>query len=430
MDTGPFCLVLSGGGAKGVYHLGVWRALQELGVEVEAFVGTSIGALVAAYLAQGADRALADLIRTIGPSSILELPPGLGADGEWRLDRQTLPAVRDWVGNLIAKRGLDTGPLRRLLAETLDEAALRASGLDLGLVTVGLADLSPRELFLDQIEAGRLVDYLMASSAFPGFELPQIDGRRYLDGGLHDNIPFALARRRGYRRLIVSDISGAGRNRKIEVEGTTTVYIRNSIRMGGVLDFDRTFLDEFQTLGYLDTLRAIGRLDGWSYFVRPDPGFWTRLGPADEGPPLPPAVALDPRRALARLEAAARAVETPRIALHTPASLAAEVEARRRAEEGRARALASGAEGPQALAALAALVRGEVTTRSFRGGPYFTWCLIGCLFPGSAGRALRNRLRALFPDLALALDWFERRAQQADPSPLLLDQYERSTRVD
>ena len=50
-----YCLVLAGGGAKGVYHLGVWKALRELGIEVDAFVGTSIGAVVAGLLAQDDD---------------------------------------------------------------------------------------------------------------------------------------------------------------------------------------------------------------------------------------------------------------------------------------------------------------------------------------------------------------------------------------
>ena len=43
-----YVLVLSGGGAKGVYHVGVWKALREMGVEVEAFVGSSVGAVTAA----------------------------------------------------------------------------------------------------------------------------------------------------------------------------------------------------------------------------------------------------------------------------------------------------------------------------------------------------------------------------------------------
>jgi len=49
----PYCLVLSGGGSKGVYHIGGRRALRDLGVSVHAYVGNSIGSIIAAFLAQG-----------------------------------------------------------------------------------------------------------------------------------------------------------------------------------------------------------------------------------------------------------------------------------------------------------------------------------------------------------------------------------------
>ncbi|MDA3955463.1 patatin-like phospholipase family protein, partial [Oceanispirochaeta sp.] len=61
-----YCLVLSGGGAKGVYHLGAWKALSELGIEVDAFIGNSIGAIVAGFLAQGQTRALENIGDHIG----------------------------------------------------------------------------------------------------------------------------------------------------------------------------------------------------------------------------------------------------------------------------------------------------------------------------------------------------------------------------
>ena len=47
-----YCLVLAGG-AKGVYHIGAWKALQEMDVKVNAFIGNSIGAIIAGFLAQG-----------------------------------------------------------------------------------------------------------------------------------------------------------------------------------------------------------------------------------------------------------------------------------------------------------------------------------------------------------------------------------------
>jgi NTE family protein len=110
----------------------------------------------------------------------------------------------------------------------------------------------------------------MASSAVPGFESPEIAGKKYIDGGVFDNIPFAMARSRGYTNLIIVDISGAGINRKPDIVGTRTVYIKNSINMGGLFDFDREFMDDYTQLGYLDTLKVFGKLRGMDYFIEPD----------------------------------------------------------------------------------------------------------------------------------------------------------------
>ena len=44
-------LVLAGGGCKGVYQIGVWRALREMGVSITAVVGTSVGAMNGALVA-------------------------------------------------------------------------------------------------------------------------------------------------------------------------------------------------------------------------------------------------------------------------------------------------------------------------------------------------------------------------------------------
>ena len=67
-------LVLGGGGMKGVAHIGVWKALQEAGIEVGAFIGTSIGALMATGLAAGWGwRELAELARKLTKDDIVAI---------------------------------------------------------------------------------------------------------------------------------------------------------------------------------------------------------------------------------------------------------------------------------------------------------------------------------------------------------------------
>ena len=265
-----YCLVLGGGGAKGIFHVGAWQALREMDVPVNAFIGNSIGAIIAGYLAQGSETEMEEIASRIGIDYILKVPSELVQNGEFKVTRASLRHLRKLTRDAWSHKGLSTEPLRERLMNDIDEKRLRSSGNDLGVVTFNVSEMHPREVFIEEMEPGTVADYLLASSAVPGFQMPKIGGERYLDGGVYDNIPYAMARRRGYRRLIVVDISGIGVTRRPTIVGTETIYIKNSINMGGILDFDKAFLDRFRLLGYLDTLRTFGRLDGRSYFVEPN----------------------------------------------------------------------------------------------------------------------------------------------------------------
>jgi NTE family protein len=266
----PYCLVLSGGGAKGVYHIGAWKALKELEIEVNAFIGNSIGAIIAGFLAQGNEEQLYFIGDNITVEYLIRIPEEMVENGELKVNFTHLSAFRELYKDLIRRGGLDTSPLRKVLQDSLDEDLIRNSGNDLGVVTFNISDMKAKEVFLEQMEPGSVIDYLMASSAFPGFNHPIIKGKKYIDGGVYDNIPYKLARSRGYRKIIIIDISGMGINKRPNIEGTDTIYIKNSINMGGVLDFNRSFLNRYMELGYLDTMKTFGELKGIRYFISPD----------------------------------------------------------------------------------------------------------------------------------------------------------------
>ncbi|WP_320826625.1 patatin-like phospholipase family protein [Reinekea sp.] len=270
MRQQAYCLVLGGGGAKGVYHIGVWQALKEMAVPVDAFIGNSIGAVVAAFLAQGADEELLSIAGSINLSSLIRLNEGQALADEGSLGQHSLSYWRGVYKNVVNRKGLDTRPMRTMLEQVIDEKSIRASGCDFGITTVNISDFKPREVFLEQMEPDQLINYVMASAAFPGFERPEIAGKKYLDGGLYDNVPYTMAKRRGYRKIILVDVSGIGLHRRPRIEGSQTVYIKNSIDMGNAFDFDPTFIQRFRKLGYLDTLRAFGELVGYQYFIEPD----------------------------------------------------------------------------------------------------------------------------------------------------------------
>jgi NTE family protein len=266
----PYCLVLSGGGAKGVFHIGAWKALKELDIEVNAFIGNSIGAIIAGFLAQGNEEKLYFIGDNIAVDYLITIPEEFIENGELKMSLKHLSAFRKFYSDALVSGGLDTSPLKKILHESLNEDLIRKSGNDLGVVTFNISDMKAKEIFLEQMEEGTVIDYLMASSAFPGFHHPVIEGKKYIDGGVYDNIPYRLARSRGYRKIITIDISGMGVNKRPNIEGTETIYIKNSINMGGVLDFNRDFLNKFMELGYLDTMKTFGQLKGINYFITPD----------------------------------------------------------------------------------------------------------------------------------------------------------------
>lgn len=168
----------------------------------------------------------------------------------------------------------------------MDETAIRKGGVDLGIVTIEVKGLKPLEIFLDRMEEGSLADYLLASASFPAFEDAEFNGKKFTDGGMYNNIPHSMVRDRGYRDIVVVDVSGMGMNRRPDVEGTRTAYVKNSLTMGGVLDFSPQFLKDYRELGYLDTLRTFSRLEGVNYHLKPQKGEDRKLLSGVEDPEI------------------------------------------------------------------------------------------------------------------------------------------------
>ena len=255
MDTaakGCRGLVLAGGGARGSYQVGVWRALDELGWTAGAVTGTSVGCLNGAMYVLGQYETARDMWLTIRSEDVLDLPdPAAGPR-----------ALGEAVRQIVAEGGLDISPLEGIVARVLDEDALRASPIKFGLVTVEKRGLRPHELTLDEIPRGQLADYLLASAAFyPAMPARSIDGVEYLDGGYSNNMPTGLAARLGAEELVCVDLEGLGFT-KPNRTGLPTTTIRSHWELGEILKFDPAMARRNIELGYYDTLRAFGRLRG------------------------------------------------------------------------------------------------------------------------------------------------------------------------
>ena len=250
-------LVLAGGGARGSYQVGVWRALMELDWHPQIITGTSVGGLNGAMFVLDLYETARDMWLTIRSRDVMELPE----------ENADLSALHQFLRRVVKEGGMDVTPLEEIVERVLDEDALRAAPIRFGIVTVEQRGLRPRELTLEDIPAGQVRDYLMASAAcFPALRARQIDGVKFLDGGYSDNMPTGLAKTMGAEELVCVDLEGVGITRP-NLTGLPTTMIRSYWELGDILHFDPDTARRNMELGYYDTRRAMGYLRGCAYAV-------------------------------------------------------------------------------------------------------------------------------------------------------------------
>jgi predicted acylesterase/phospholipase RssA/ferredoxin len=208
----PFTLVLSGGGLKGLAHIGVLRALEERHLAPSLVVGSSIGSLIGAAWAAGASvdqmeaRALAVRRRDVFQVARVDVAlRRLLAPALYR--REPLDQlVRGLIGDITFRQ-----LARRLLVNTTD----LHSGMQVMWGLPGLLD-------------AQVADAVVASCALPGIFPPQvINGRAYVDGAVMENLPVRLAASLGEGPILAVNVAATSVLREAhETEGFAATYIR------------------------------------------------------------------------------------------------------------------------------------------------------------------------------------------------------------
>jgi len=203
----PLALVLSGGGAKGLAHIGVLRVLDSLGIRPDLVVGTSMGSIIGGMYASGyTGREIDSLARSLTLSDLFtryapQVPAALAprpalavweqGDAKFALQRA---AVREGEVNAL----LNAAMLRGNLLARGDFDSLRIP------FRAVATDLSRRTEVV--LRTGDLARAVRASMSIPVvFEPERLNGRYLGDGALVANIPAQTARDEGARRLLVSD---------------------------------------------------------------------------------------------------------------------------------------------------------------------------------------------------------------------------------
>lgn len=311
-------LVLSGGGAKGAYQAGVVKALHELGVEVHAIAGASIGALNGAVLAsagsmlQGAER-LEELWRVLANHSPLKLKPfpayihlllssGLQLAVPSIFSKVLSAAKRGGISDLqfpdvFSSQGsslLDDDPLRELMERYMDPedlrkgvplyaSAYRSAGAGADLMKIALAQLGVSEtpdsefFHIQSLPVKDQKEILLASAALPLlFSSREYDGGNYSDGGqggwqtAQGNTPIAPLLDAGCNFVIVTHLSDGSTWDRHAFPNVTVLEIRpqssfsrSEGMFGGAKDllgFDGSKIPSWIEQGYQDAMHCLGRV--------------------------------------------------------------------------------------------------------------------------------------------------------------------------
>ncbi len=231
-------LVLGGGGARGYAHVGVFKAMEELGLQPAAIAGCSMGGLVGAMIAAGHNS-----------ERIFEI---IKATKRWDL----LAISRN--GALIGGQGM-THEMEKHLPRTFEELTFP--------LAVTAVDLQKGNIRI--FSNGLLHNALRATSSVPGIISPQkIDNHHYIDGGLLNNLPVDIIGSLTEAPVIAVDVASP-RNRNIPLEDS--IIDRAKIVISGKKRpvFFELFMKAFDIPGSMltDTRLALNPPD---LLLRPD----------------------------------------------------------------------------------------------------------------------------------------------------------------
>ncbi len=209
-DPPKVALVLKGGGALGIAHVGVIKVLEELGISPDLVVGTSMGSIVGGFYSLGYSAAEIDsIVRGINWQSVFSEPESLAPSSfRERRDRSkyalkfafTRKGFSVGSGILSGRNALaifDRLSLPHAMPADFDSLPRRFRAV--------ASDLSSREAVV--LSEGFISDAMRASMSIPGvFEPYQIGERYYVDGGVLDNLPINVARSLGAKTVIAINL--------------------------------------------------------------------------------------------------------------------------------------------------------------------------------------------------------------------------------
>lgn len=258
-------LVFSGGGGKGSYQIGVWKAICELGLDkrIGDIAGTSIGALNAFGLVTSKNNLIEDLWLNNKTEDFLSKPfMDLLADCEGLTSEE----LYDELGKVVKKYGYAPRELfLKMIEEEFNIECLKTFNKCIFAGVYNETDLKMEYMDMAGDKDKELVcKILCASTALPNVYSPvEINGKSYIDGGVDDNIPVKPLYNKGIKEIIVvhfhhSEIEKLKCFDDAKIISIIPSYPEENLK-NGTLDFSPERAKIRIEAGYKDGLKILSR---------------------------------------------------------------------------------------------------------------------------------------------------------------------------
>ena len=257
-------LVLSGGGSKGAYEIGVYIALKKLKKNISIVTGTSIGAVNGMLITQKDLKGALSFWNHVSFKNIYdenEFPP---------IEDEKLSKIyMQYAKSFINEGGLDIYKMKKLFDVYFKPNKFFKSNIDYGLVTYNFTQRKPVIKSKKTLTKNNIKDYVLASAyCYPAFKPYLIDNEMYIDGGYYDNMPINLAIDLGATEIIAVDLRAIGFKKAIKDKTVDVTYIAPRNKIGSFLVFDKVQARKAIKLGYNDTMKTFNKLEGNKFTFR------------------------------------------------------------------------------------------------------------------------------------------------------------------
>ena len=251
-------LVLSGGGAKGAYEIGVYLALKKLHKKIDIVTGTSIGAINGMFVTQKDLRGALKLWKNISFKTIYDEEEFLSKE-----DEKLSKIYMQYAKGFINEGGLDIYKMKDIFDKYFKPHKFFSSNIDYGLVTYNFSKNKPVLKTKKDLTKDNIKDYILASaSCYPAFKPYLIDNEMFIDGGYYDNLPINLAIDLGATEIIAVDLRAIGFKKNVKDKTVDITYIAPRNKIGSFLVFDKNQAKKSIKFGYNDTMKLFNILDG------------------------------------------------------------------------------------------------------------------------------------------------------------------------